>query len=77
MFEKTLRQTTWQIGPNTVGISMIAPLQYLLITLKVVALEKSLLVIQKILGLFVNRLTVDEKHYLPAVDNLTQTIQIK
>ena len=77
MFEKTLRQTTWQIGPNTVGISMIAPLQYLLITLKVVALEKSLLVIQKILGLFVNRLTVDEKHYLPAVDNLTQTIHIK
>ena len=77
MFEKILRQTTWQIGPNNVGISMIAPLQYLLITLKVVALEKSLLVIQKILGLFVNRLTVDEKHYLPAVDNLTQTIQRK
>ena len=77
MFQKTLRQTTRQIGRNTVGISMIAPLQYLLITVKVVAFEKSLSVIQKILGLFVNRLTVDEKHYLPALDNLTQTIQIK
>ena len=40
MFQKTLRQTTWQIGRNTVGISMIAPLQYFLITVKVVALEK-------------------------------------
>ena len=40
VFQKTLRQTTWQIFRNTVGIWMTAPLQYLLITGKVVALEK-------------------------------------
>ena len=40
MFQRTLRQTTTQMGENTVAISMAAPLQYLLITLKVVALEK-------------------------------------
>ena len=57
---------------------MAAPLQYLLITVKVVALEKvSLLVIHKILRLFVNTLTVDEKHYLLTRKNLTETIQIK
>ena len=31
--------------------------------------------IHKILRLFVNTLTVDEKHYLVNRDNLTQTIQ--
>ena len=40
MFERTLRQTTWQMCPNSVAILMAAPLKYLLITLKVVALEK-------------------------------------
>ena len=39
--------------------------------------KKSLLVIHKILRLLVNTLTVDEKHYLLARDNLTKTIQIK
>ena len=33
--------------------------------------------IHKILRLFVNTLTVDEKHYLLTRDNLTQTIQIQ
>ena len=33
--------------------------------------------IQKILRLFVNTLTVDEKPYLLTRDNLTQTIQIQ
>ena len=33
--------------------------------------------IQKILRLFVNTLTVDEKHYLFNRDNLTRTIQIQ
>ena len=28
------------MGPNTVGVRIAAPLQYLLITVKVVALEK-------------------------------------
>ena len=32
---------------------------------------------QKILGLFVNTLTVDEKHYLLNRDNLTQQIQMQ
>ena len=31
----------------------------------------------KMLGLFVNELTVDEKDYLLTRDNLTQTIQIQ
>ena len=56
---------------------MPAPLQYLLITVRVVALEKSLLVIHKILMLFLNTLTVDEKHYLLNRDNLTPPIQIQ
>ena len=33
--------------------------------------------IHKILRVFVNTLTVDEKHYLLTRDNLTQTIQIQ
>ena len=53
---------------------MAAPLQDLLITVKVIALEKPVLVIHKILRLFVNRLTVDEKHYLFNTDNLAQPI---
>ena len=40
MFQSTLRQTTREKGRNTVAIWIEAPLQYLLITVKVVALEK-------------------------------------
>ena len=39
--------------------------------------KKSVLVIHKILRLFANTLTVDEKRYLLTRDNLTQTIQIQ
>ena len=39
--------------------------------------KKSLLVIHKILRLFVNTLTVNDKHYLLNRDNLTQPIQIQ
>ena len=39
--------------------------------------KKSLLVMQKILRLFGNTLTVDEKHYLLNRDNLTQAIQME
>ena len=56
---------------------MTAPLPNLLITVNVVPLEKSLLVIHKILIVFVNTLTVNEKHYLLNRDNLTQPIQIQ
>ena len=55
---------------------MAAPLQYLLVTVTVVALEKSVLVIHKIPRLFVNRLTVDDKHYVFNRDNLAQPIQM-
>ena len=54
---------------------MAARLQYLLITVTVVALENSSLVIHKILGLFVNTVTVDENHYLLTLDNLTRRSQ--
>ena len=56
---------------------MAPPLQYLLMTVKVVALKKSLLVIHKILRLFVNTLAVNNKHYLLKRDNLPQPIQIQ
>ena len=56
---------------------MTEPLQYLLVTVKVVPLEKSLFVIHKVLRLFVNTLAVNDKHYLLNRDNLTQTIQIQ
>ena len=39
--------------------------------------KKSLLVIQKILKLFPNTLTVDDNHYLLNRENLTQSIQMK
>ena len=40
MFQRTLRETRRQKGQNTVPISMAGHLQYLLITVKVVALRK-------------------------------------
>ena len=40
MFQSTLRETTRQTCRNTVAILMTAALQYLLINVKVVALEK-------------------------------------
>ena len=51
---------------------MTAPLQYLLITRKEVALEKVSFSDRQILRLFFNTLTVDEKYYLLYRDNLTQ-----
>ena len=65
------------MGRNTVAIRMAAPLKYLLVTVKVVPLEKVSLMIHKILRLLVKTLTVDEKHYLLTRDNSTQTIQIQ
>ena len=40
MSQKTLRQTTWQMDQHTVAVLMPAALQYLLITVKLVVLEK-------------------------------------
>ena len=39
--------------------------------------KQSLLVTHKILGLFVNTLTVNDKHYLLNRDNLTQQIEMQ
>ena len=56
---------------------MAAPSKYLLITLKVVALEKVSIVIDKFLRLFVNTLPADDKHYVLNRDNLAQRIQMQ
>ena len=56
---------------------MTAALQNLLITVNVVPLEKVFLVIHKIVRLFVNTLTVNDKHYLLNRDNLTQPTQMQ
>ena len=45
--------------------------------MKVVALEKSLLVIHKILKMFINTLTVNDKHYVLNRDNLARPIQMQ
>ena len=39
MFQRILRQTTMEMDRNTVAFLMAEPLQYLLITVKVVATE--------------------------------------
>ena len=49
---------------------------YLMNTLKVAEIGKSLLVILNVLGLFVNTLTAEKKDYLVNRDNLTQHIQM-
>ena len=40
MFQTTLTETRRQMGRNTIATSIAAPLQYLLITVNVVALGK-------------------------------------
>ena len=77
MFQSILGQTTRQKGRNTVAIGNTAPFRYLFIPVKVVPLEQSLLVINKILRLFVNTLTVNDKQYLLNRDNLTEPFQIQ
>ena len=54
---------------------MTAPLQKLLMSVKVVALEKVSFSNTKNPGTFVITLTTDDKHYLVNRDNLTQPIQ--
>ena len=56
---------------------MTAHLSYLLITVKAIELEKSLLVIWKILGIFVNTLTANDKHSLINRENLTEPIRMQ
>ena len=75
MFQRTLRQTTWQMGRNIFVILMAAPLQYLLNTLMVVALEKVSFSNTQNPETFVITLTTDDKHYLVNRHNLTLPIQ--
>ena len=56
---------------------MAEPLQYLLITVKVAALEKVSFGDIKNHRLFVNTLTVNGKHYLLNRENLRQQIQMQ
>ena len=56
---------------------MRATLPYSLTTVKVIASEKSLLVICKIVRQFVKALTADDMHYLLNRDNLSQEIQLQ
>ena len=65
------------MGRKTVAILIAAPLQYSLITVKVVALEMSVLVRHKILRLLAKILAVNDKHYLLNNHNLPQPIQMQ
>ena len=56
---------------------MTAPLEYLLITVNIVALEKVCFSDKKTLRLFVNTLCADDKHYLLNRENFTQRIQMQ
>ena len=56
---------------------MAAPLKYFLITLKLVPLQKVVLVIDKFLTLLVNSLPADDKHYLLNRASLAQPIQMQ
>ena len=66
----------WQTIPNTLEICTVAPLPYLLISVKELSWANSLLVLCKVLRLFANTLTVDYKYSLLSRDSLTQTIQM-
>ena len=63
------------MGRNVFVILMAAPLQYLLDTLMVVALEKVSFSNTNNPGTFVITLTTDDKHYMVNRENLTQPIQ--
>ena len=61
---------------QTVAIGIAAPLKYLSITVKVVALEKVSFSDRQIPKALVNTLTVNDKRYLLNRDNLRQPIQM-
>ena len=61
------------MGRNFVPVSMAAPLQYLLITVKVVALQ-TLSFSDTENPKTVKPLTADEKHYLLNIENFAQRI---
>ena len=61
LFQKTLRQATWETVPKTVEICTRAFVSYFLINSKETDLEKFLLVICKILEHFFNTFNADDK----------------
>ena len=65
------------MGSNTFAISISAPFQYLLNTSEVGTLEKLSFIIHKILRLFVNTFTADDKDYLLNRDNFAQRIEMQ
>ena len=77
LFQKTLWQEAWLTVPNTAEICATTSWSYLLIPLKELRLKKSLLVVCKILGLFVNTLTADESYSLLNRDILSQRIEMQ
>ena len=77
MFQRTLRQRTRKIGRNTLAVRTTTPLQYLIITVKVVPPEKLFFSDTQNPKTVVNTLTVDEKRYLLHRDNLTQPFQMQ
>ena len=64
------------MGRNTDSIWTTPPLPYSLIIVKVIQLEKSLLVAWKVLRLFVNTLTADERYSLLNRNDSMRTIQM-
>ena len=62
---------------QTVAIGIAAPLKYLSITVKVVALEKVSFSDRQIPTALVNTLTVNDKRYLLNRDNLLQPIEMQ
>ena len=76
LFKGSLPQKTWQKGRRTVEMWTTLPLPCLFIPVNIFSWKKSMLVLWKILGLFLNTLTDDYKYSLLYRDNLTQPIQI-
>ena len=76
VLKRSLPRKTWQKRPKTVEICKTLPLPYLFISVNIIQLEKSMLALCKILRLFVNTLTDDDKYSLLYRDNLKQPIQI-
>ena len=75
-FKKSLPQKTWQKGPKTVEMCTTLPLRCFFIPVNITQLEKVYDSAMKILRLFVNPLTDNDKYSLLYRDNLMQPIQV-
>ena len=75
-FTRSLPHKTWEKGPKTVEVYTTLPLSYLFIPVNIFSWKKSMLKLCKILRLFVNTWTDDDKYSLLYRENLMQPIQI-